>query len=205
MCKYVQDTYLYTYRIRSCTYVILTCQYRILTFQYLILTFQYHIRTVSVGQYLHVSAHILRNASLLLLPTSICSPALTCAPARGRCTFAWAQVRRAVAAASPSRGQRGRRRIINKFIQIRFARLDSGSRRQLEQQQLCCALKCLGAVGCQWSTSRRQRNNIDEQNNNSSRSIRRPLLRKRSWISRSTYVPKSKHRKSTQTSKTMLK
>ena len=80
--KYVLDTY----RIRPCSYVILTCQYRILTCQY-------HIRTVSIGQYLHVSAHILRNASLLLLPTSICSPALTCAPARGRCTFAWAQAR----------------------------------------------------------------------------------------------------------------
>ena len=199
MCKYVQDTYLYTYRINSCTYMILTCQYRILTCQY-------HIRTVSIGPYLHVSERILGpylHVSERILPPY--SPVLACRPVRGRCTFAWAQVRRAVAAASSSRGQRGRRRIINKFIQIRFARLDSGSRRQLEQQQLCCALKCLGAVGCQWSTSRRQRNNIDEQNNNSSRSIRRPLLRKRSWISRSTYVPKSKHRKSTQTSTTMLK
>ena len=99
--------------------------------------------------------------------------------------------------ASSSRGQRRRRRrrIINKFIWIRSARLDSGSRRQLEQQRVCCALRRLGAVGCQWSTSRRQRNDIDEQNNNSSRSIRRPLLRQQSWISRSTYTQKSKHRK----------
>ncbi len=83
MCKYVQDTYMYTYRIRSCTYMILTCQYRILTCQY-------HIRTVSIGPYLHVSERILVNALLLLPP---CSPALACAPARGRCTFAWAQAR----------------------------------------------------------------------------------------------------------------
>jgi hypothetical protein len=39
---------------------------------------------------LHVSERILVNAFLLLPP---CSPALACAPARGRCTFAWAQAR----------------------------------------------------------------------------------------------------------------
>ena len=85
--KYVQIrtryVHIYTYRIRSCTYMILTCQYRILTCQY-------HIRTVSIGPYLHVSERILVNAFLLLPP---CSPALACAPARGRCTFAWAQAR----------------------------------------------------------------------------------------------------------------
>jgi hypothetical protein len=101
--------------------------------------------------------------------------------------FACAQAhgRRAVATAilSCRGGQRRCRQIINRFICIRPARLDSSSRRQLEQQQICYALKCLVAVGCQWSTSRRQRNNIDEQNDNSSRSIRRPPLRKRSWIS----------------------
>jgi hypothetical protein len=70
---------------------------------------------------------------------------------------------------------------------------DSCSRRQLEQQRICCALKRLGAVGY-----------IDEQNNNSSLSIRQPLLRQQSWISLSTYTQKSKHRKSTQTSKTLL-
>jgi hypothetical protein len=107
-------------------------------------------------------------------------------------------IRCAVAVASSSRGQRRRSRIINKFIWIRSAQLDSSSRRQLEQQRLCCSLKCLGAVRCQWSTSRRQRNDVDEQINNASRSIWRPLVRKRSssWISRSTYTPKFKHRKS---------
>ncbi len=165
--KYVLDTY----RIRPCSYVILTCPSQCPS---RILTCQYHIRTVSIGQYLHVSAHILGNASLILPPASICSPALACAPARGRwhslhvrlgagarSLHVQVQVRRAVAAASSSRGQRGCRRnwlIINKFIQIRSARLDSCSRWQLEQQRLCCALKCLGAVGCQWSTtSRRQK------------------------------------------------
>jgi hypothetical protein len=99
--------------------------------------------------------------------------------------FACAQAhgRRAVATAILSCGQRRCRQIINRFIWIRPARLDSSSWRQLKQQQICCALKCLVAVGRQWSTSRRQRKNIDEQNDNSSRSIRRPPLRKRSWIS----------------------
>jgi hypothetical protein len=83
MCKYVQDTYIYTYRILTCQYMILTCQYRILTCQY-------HIRTVSIGPYLHVSERILVNSFLLLPP---CLPALACASARGRCTFAWAQAR----------------------------------------------------------------------------------------------------------------
>ncbi len=78
-----------------------------------------------------------------------------------------------------------------KFIWIGSARLDCCSRRQLEQQRICCALKRLGAVGCQWSTTRRQRNDIDEQNNNSSRSIRQPLLRQQSWISRSTYTSRN--------------
>jgi hypothetical protein len=115
-------------------------------------------------------------------------------------------IRRAVAVASSSLGQRRRGRIINKYIWIRTARLDSCSSRQLEQQLLCCALKCLVAVECQWSTLRRQRNNIDEQImiNNSSQLIRRSLLRKQSCISRSTYKPKSKHRKSTQTSMMLL-
>jgi hypothetical protein len=30
------------------------------------------------------------------------------------------------------------------------ARLDSDSRRQLVQQRLCCAFKCLGAVDCRF-------------------------------------------------------
>jgi hypothetical protein len=66
-------------------------------------------------------------------------------------------------------------------------------------------LECLGAVGCQWSISRRQRNNIYEQNSNSRQSIRRSLLRKQSRISRSTCTPKFKHRKSVQTSTMLLK
>ncbi len=91
---YVQDTSLFVCDTdMSVSYVILTCQYVILTCQYRILTCPYHIRTVSIGQYLHVSAHILGNASLLLPPASICSPALACAPASGHCTFAWAQAR----------------------------------------------------------------------------------------------------------------
>ena len=64
-CRYVQDTYTYTYRILTCKYMILTCQYQILTRQY-------HIRTVHIGPYLHVSARIFINVSLLLPPASIC-------------------------------------------------------------------------------------------------------------------------------------
>ena len=63
--RYVQDTYTYTYRILTCKYMILTCQYQILTRQYL-------IRTVHIGPYLHVSARIFINVSLLLPPASIC-------------------------------------------------------------------------------------------------------------------------------------
>jgi hypothetical protein len=70
---------------------------------------------------------------------------------------------------------------------------DRGSPRQLKQQRFCCSLKRLGAVGY-----------INEQNNNSSLSIRLPLLRQQSWISLSTYTQKSKHRKSTQTSTMLL-
>jgi hypothetical protein len=72
------------YRISLCTYVILTCQYHILTCQYHILTCQYLIRTASICSYLHVSARILANGSLLLPPVPICSPALACALASGR-------------------------------------------------------------------------------------------------------------------------
>jgi hypothetical protein len=114
-------------------------------------------------------------------------------------------VRRAIVVTSSSRGQCSRRRIVNKFIRIRSARLDSGSSRQLEQQRLCCALKCLCHVVCQLSTSRRQLNKIDRQNYNFRQSIRQPLLRKPAWISQSTYTPKSKHRKSMQTSTMQLK
>ena len=64
-CRYVQDTYTYTYRILTCKYMILTCQYQILTRQY-------HIRTVHIGPYLHVFARNFLNASLLLPPASIC-------------------------------------------------------------------------------------------------------------------------------------
>jgi hypothetical protein len=154
------DTCTYTYRIRPCTYMILTCQYRILTCKY-------YIRTESICPYLYVSARILVNASLLLLLAPLCSPAFAGAAAHGHCS-SHARMRavaacRAVAAASLSRGQRSSRQIINKFIW-------TGQRQQqatsLEQQRLCFALKCLGAVVCQRSTSRRQRNNIYEQNNN---------------------------------------
>ncbi len=85
-----------------------------------------------------------------------CSLQLACVQVRGRCTFA--------TEASLSRRKSWRRRIIIKFIWIGSSRLGSGSIRQLEQQQVCCALKCLGAERCQQSTSRRQRNNIDGQN-----------------------------------------
>jgi hypothetical protein len=56
-------------RRRLCTYVILTCQYHILTCQYL-------IRTVSIWAYLHVSASILANGSLLLPPSPFARPRL---------------------------------------------------------------------------------------------------------------------------------
>jgi hypothetical protein len=113
-------------------------------------------------------------------------------------------IRRAVAVASWSRGQRRRRRKINKFIWIRPGPLDWAAAAAGNLNSSDSAARH-GAFGCQWSTSRRQRNNIDEQKNDFSRSIRRPLLRKRSWISRSTCTPKSKHRKSTQTSTMLLK
>jgi hypothetical protein len=90
-CKYVLDTCTYTYRIRPCMYMILTCQYRILTCKY-------HIRTVSICPYLYVSARILVNASLLLLPAPICSPAFVDTAARSRCSSH--ARRRAVAARS---------------------------------------------------------------------------------------------------------
>ncbi len=118
--------------------------------------------------------------------------------------------RRAVAAHSPRcrcgrlnarAGQDQANNQKNYLDQVRW----TWQRQQQATWTLCCALKCLGAFGCQWSTSRRQRNNVDEQNNNSSRSIRLPLLRKWSWIFQSTCTPKSKHRKSTQTSRTLLK
>jgi hypothetical protein len=79
--------------------MILTCQYRTLKCQYRILTCKYHIRTVSICPYLYVSARILVNASLLLLPAPICWPVFAGGAARGRCSSH--AHRRAVAARSP--------------------------------------------------------------------------------------------------------
>jgi hypothetical protein len=140
---------------------------------------------------------MLVNASLLLTPGGV---------AHGHCNLH--ARRRAVAARLP-------RCHCSKFVaraaqaqannQQIYLDLGSSSSRQLEQQRLCCALKCLCHVVCQLSTSRRQLNKIDRQNYNFRQSIRQPLLRKPAWISQSTYTPKSKHRKSMQTSTMQLK
>ncbi len=68
--------------------------------------------------------------------------------------------------------------IINIFFWINSARLDGRSRRQLEHLLLCCQLKCLGAFGYQWSSSRRQSNINCEQYRNSNWSNWLPLLGK---------------------------
>ncbi len=69
------------------------------------------------------SAHILARVRLRAGAWSL---QFACAQARGR---------RAVPAAFSSCGQHRCRQIINRFIWIRPARLDSSSRRQLEQQR----------------------------------------------------------------------
>ncbi len=113
--------------------------------------------------------------------------------------------RRAVAAHSP-RSRCGKLVALNKFIWIRSARLGSG--RQLEQQRLCYVLNCpvlLVASGL----PRGYRETI------SISKIIIPVDRfdchcwtsdlGKTWISWSTCTPKSKHRKSTQTSTMFLR
>ncbi len=210
-CTYVQDTHTHMYRIRShCTHTSIIPPRSYVCDTDMSVSHTDMSVSHTYSKYLAVFACICTYFGKWLLAPAARAHLLASVRLRAgewSLQFAYAQAhgRRAVATATLSCGQRRCRQIINRFIWIRPARLDSSSRRQLEQQQICCSLKCLVAVGCQWSSSRWQRNNIDEQNDNSSRSIRRPPLRKRSWISWSTYTPKSKHRKTMQTSTTKLK
>ena len=136
------------YSIHPCIYWILTCKYQILTSKYHILKSSIWYSRVNISMYLHVFG---RYFGFEYMHIRTCIERLLHVTVRLRAGARCLHGRRAVAAESSSRRCR---RIINKFIWIRSAWLDSGSQRQLEQQQLCCALKCLGAVGCQWSSDR---------------------------------------------------
>ncbi len=123
------------YRIRLCTYVILTCQY--------------HIRTESLivfacictyyGKWLLAPAARAHFLARVRLRAGEWSLQFACAQAHGR---------RAVATAILSCGQHRCRQIINRFICIRPARLDSSSRRQLVEQIISMVLLQVELAAC---------------------------------------------------------